>query len=132
MFSLLAVLKRVLFLIAIYVLFPVSFNIRSALSATKRFVSSFLPRHPYFLAPYFLLVLFPPQGSLSLSDLSSALLTPISEELLFRQYLCNLIMNRLGERSAIILNSLFFSGLHFLSIFSRPFSFIARQVCGVV
>ena len=109
--------------------FPVSFNIRSALSDGKRFVSSFLPRHPYFLAPCLLLVLFPPRGSLSLSDLSSAVITPISEELLFRQYLCNLIVNRLGKRAAIVVNSLFFSGLHFLSIFSLPISFIIRQVC---
>ena len=104
---------------------------RSAISDAKRFVHTFLPRHPYFLVPCLLLVVFPPRGRPSLSALSSVLITPITEELLFRQYLCNLIQSRLGTTSAVIVNSLFFSGLHILSIFSRPLSFIFRQVCAV-
>ena len=128
----LTVLKKLLLLFVIFTSYPVSFNFRSALCDGKRFVSDFLPRYPYFLAPFLLLVIFPPQNSLSLSELSSVLITPISEELLFRQYLCNLIEHRLGTKSAVIVNSLFFSGLHILSIFSRPFSFIFRQVCSSI
>lgn len=122
-------LEKLTFFIIISLQFSTSLGSQLSADCGKRFLIEFLPQHYYFLIPCTLTLIFCGKLPVSLRDWSSVILAPLSEEIVFRGYLCNLLLYRLKVGSAILVSSLCFACLHVLSLYSIPsVLFLIRQV----
>lgn len=96
---------------------------------------SVIKRYPFFsilpLLGIIAVVVFHPSPSLPLL-ISAGKIAPISEELLFRGFLTNLGVSRLGTTYGVILPAIFFSISHLLGLLKGSVVEVAFRVFHVV
>ncbi|KAK8802860.1 hypothetical protein WA171_006531, partial [Blastocystis sp. BT1] len=116
------VVDRILFLVVLKIFIPSQLlNSESYWDCFKRFMD-FFRRHLSFLLLFFLF----PTIQNGYSDhpiersvlISTCFLSPLIEELLFRGYLCNLFISRVGTFEGIVGSSVCFSLIHIITMFS--------------